>query len=367
MLKPLNNPETKLRELHKSIGVFFNNLELSDSLESIPFPEWFDEAFIKTDLKKKLGNVFNEYKAISDKSIRDRILNAYTLLNQVKELCIDLPFKNFDEKENLKAITGDSKNEFWLHIEDLFETLYNNYLEYHEFEKHSEINTTVKEYIDDFNKLNKITICPFCGIEGITRTAGQQRTALDHWLCKSKFPFSSVNFDNLVPLGNYCNGKGVKGSRNVLIDEHQKRVTSLYPYINHQSFKLKFSFLSEPKRIEDYNSNNWSLDILPNDPKENGLFNSWMSIFNIKQRFNSYLENTVFIHWEDNYIEFIEQSQHLTFANNLDDFRNTLQEFKNTFPRNKRDGAILYSAFLEYLLCEATEEYLKSLMINLSS
>ncbi len=365
MLKSILNPTTNLRELHNVVSVFFDNIEAKASINAIPFPKWFDEVFVSTDLKTKFNNVFEEYKSIPVKATRNKIIDAYYELNQIEKLCTEIPFKDFNEKDSLKTITGVSTAKFWEHLENLFDSLYNSYLEYHEFENRTEINTSVKKYIDDFNRLNKITICPFCGIEGITRTEGQQRTSLDHWLCKSKFPFSSVNFDNLVPLGNNCNGRGVKGSKNVLLDNNIRK-SALYPYLDHQSFKIEFNFIKEPRRPEDYNFNNWILVISPNNPSELELLVNWKQIFNIETRFNSYLELTVFIHWEETYKEFIMVSSTLSFAENLVDFRETLVQFKNTFPRHKRDGSILYCAFLEFLIQRASNNYLNSLMINLN-
>src|SRR5690606_6655109 len=140
----------------------------------------------------------------------------------------------------------------------------------------------LKQSIDNFIRINGLEVCPFCGIEGFLNIEGQSRIALDHWLCKDLFPMAAVNFDNLFPIGDKCNGRATKGTKNILIDDPatKNRVNAFYPYLNHDGVQSSFQFVNEPT-INGITDADWNYSITNRNPAEQDIFESWNSIMNI--------------------------------------------------------------------------------------
>ena len=97
--------------------------------------------------------------------------------------------------------------------------------------------------------------------------------------------------------------------------------------------------------------------------EEQAQFDSWMSVFNINDRYKDFLRKCVFLTWEEEYKEFIEESG-LNHANDINEFKQKLTVWNAAFPIKKRSGAILYKAFISYLLTKASNAYLFSLCEN---
>lgn len=64
-----------------------------------------------------------------------------------------------------------------------------------------------KEYYDGVvsQTSNHFYVCPFCGIEKIESEHSDIRDDFDHYLVRSKYPFTSINRFNLVPMCKKCN------------------------------------------------------------------------------------------------------------------------------------------------------------------
>ena len=79
-----------------------------------------------------------------------------------------------------------------------------------------------------FLKKIGVKVCPICNVSPFkllirSREPGtgelKSRPALDHYLCKSKFPFFGVNVRNLVPNCTTCNS-GLKGDKDFMATVH---------------------------------------------------------------------------------------------------------------------------------------------------
>jgi hypothetical protein len=205
-------------------------------------------------------------------------------------------------------------------------------------------------------------ICPICGLEGYLNLDGQSRLPLDHWLCKDVFPVTAVNFDNLFPLGDKCNGRPAKGDTNILIDEHGNRVVAFYPFLNHHSISTTFYFNNEPSMTPLVDAD-WNLNMTPNDITEQVLFESWNAIFNILQRYRDYFRKYVFPMWENNYKRYIEDSG-IGHANNTAELRAKFRQWRATFQINTSIGAVLHRAFIDNMIQDCSEAYLYALCEN---
>jgi hypothetical protein len=71
-------------------------------------------------------------------------------------------------------------------------------------------------------------VCPFCGCEYFD-APGAPREDLDHYLPKSRYPFTAANLRNLVPMGMKCNERYKQG-QDILRDASAARRRSFDPY-----------------------------------------------------------------------------------------------------------------------------------------
>lgn len=344
---------TQLSALQEIPQTFFQGIENANSFDDTLFPDWTTPVFSETDLKKKFKAVYDKYKAIDDKEQRDRIIQSFIDSNKIELLCNNDPTVLNIEISLLPVSIQEE-------IENLFLYLYSSALEYHKFETYTK--DSIKKAIDRFITASGAEVCPLCGLEGYLNLEGQARIALDHWLCKDLFPFVSINFDNLMPIGDKCNSRPAKGTTNVLLDDYNNRKISYYPFHAHGGIDTNFSFINEPT-IHDIKEEDWTLTLTPSKGEEQAQFESWNSIFNIYDRYKDYFRKYVFLNWENDYKEFITESG-IGHANDIDELREKLTIWRAAFPIKKRAGAILYKAFISYLLSNASEAYLFSLCEN---
>lgn len=81
-------------------------------------------------------------------------------------------------------------------------------------------------------------VCPYCHInttETVQETAEYDgyRPQLDHYICKSKYPFLSLSLGNLLPVCAQCNGPGMKHTKDFYA------VRRLHPLVDRDSLKFK--------------------------------------------------------------------------------------------------------------------------------
>jgi len=355
MILKIQKVSTRIALLHNVPKKFFKKLEDATSFGDHLFPDWCNPVFKATDLKKKFEAVYNSYKAIKSKNERIQIIKAFENSNQIEKLC--------DNDPTIEMITiKDLPISVQQPIEDLFFYLYNSATKYPQFTTH--VKKTISESIDSFIRHHKIEVCPICGLEGFLNIDGQARLALDHWLCQDIFPFSSVNFNNLIPIGDKCNSRPAKGDENVLVDKTTKnRIIAFYPYKDYKGIDARFTFTEEPSFENEYGK--WDFKITPKDSAERDYFESWDSTFNIKSRYDSFVEKNILTMWQNTYKEYIDEHDILNHATDLDSFKNNLKHWKASFMKRKYPGYKAYRSFINYLLNDASDIYLKSLYTNL--
>jgi len=349
-LQPLN---TQLRRIQEIPTIFFQNIETANAFSDALFPDWTDAAFEGTTLKTKFKTIYDKYKLIADPFERAKVINAFTNNNQIANLC--------NNQAGLDCIPlVDLDINIRTEIDSTFVYLYNTAINHHGFTDF--IADNLRDAIDRFVATNAMQVCPICGLEGYMNLEGQARIALDHWLCKDLFPVTAVNFDNLFPLGEKCNGRPAKGDRNILIDQQGNRIVAFYPFLNHQSIATTFTYNNEPS-IEPLVDADWVLAITPVNAAEQYLFDSWNSIFNIVIRYKDYFRKYIHSMWENNYKRFIEDSG-IGHANNVAELKIKFGTWKATFQINSSIGAILHRAFIGNMIHNSSEAYLFSLCEN---
>jgi hypothetical protein len=357
MIIPIKNYRSRLSIIHNIPKTFFTEIDRSIVFGDHLFPKWSINVFNATSMQLKFKAVYDNYKALPTDIERKIVLDFFVNTNKIQELCENEPVGiQIYIIDHLPASIRES-------IKILFSHLYDNALEYRKFEEY--VKTSVKKDINQFLQINKIQVCPFCGIETYLNLEGQARLPLDHWLDKSKFPVASVNHKNLIPIGPICNGPGVKHDKNILLNGINRRFTKVYyPFLKNLDINIKFKFINEPSSI-NIPDEDWEIEIIPANNFDQIYIESWDWIMNLNSRYRSYFKHNIFPLWEDTYREYTEDPDNaLTKANNIDEFKINLRQWKGSFKIKGQPGAILYRAFIDYLLTDATEEYLFGLCEN---
>jgi len=349
-LVPINSQLIRLQEIP---ATFFQNIEAAIAFDDNLFPAWTETAFAGTDLKAKFKTIYDKYKLIPSIAYRQIIIDAFTHNNQIENLCrnqagvLCIPLTDLDASIQTE-------------IDTTFLYLYNTAINYHGFTDF--VVDNLRDAINRFITTNRIQVCPLCGLEGYTNLEGQSRIALDHWLCKDIFSVTAVNFENLIPICDKCNGRPAKGAKNILIDALGNRIAAFYPFANHHSISTTFTFIHEPT-ITPITDADWNLNVSPFEAIEQNLFDSWNSIFNIEVRYQDYFRQVILPLWENDYKTFIEDAG-IGHANDVAELRVKFGIWKGSFPSKARSGAILYKAFLDNMINNASEAYLYSLCEN---
>lgn len=143
-----------------------------------------------------------------------------------------------------------------------------------------------KTYYDELNLRNGFINCPCCGYGDLKTIYSKGRSSFDHYLPQKHYPFSSINFSNLVPICTTCNSDE-KGEVDIL--KGGKPV--YYPFANtHPNIEIIVDVskgvlkkLIEPTdSIEDkITTSEICIDFNLKDDKTE----SWDRIFDIRSRY----------------------------------------------------------------------------------
>lgn len=347
--------ETDLNLLHEAIYSFFEQLPEANEFADIDFPIWLKEDFNGTHLFQKLAEIFNSFQALEYPVIQRGLISIFRMNNEIEKVCKREICATYIEKDILQKYFDDYSPGLINLISDLFSSLYSNYLNRDKF--NLRLNQNIRDHIRSFNKING-RICSFCGLDSNMVIDGQSRPALDHWLPSSKFPFSAINFNNLIPACEKCNER--KDAINILEDKYSKKGIGYYPYINAGGVKPVFRFIKPPDRPERLESENLDISVEAENHLDYDLFSAWHKVFNIGQRYQSYVTE-IFRDWEDEYETFISGSEEMNHATNITDFKKNIQRFKERYLLRFNPGAIIYHSICNYILEEADDIYLLGL------
>ncbi len=265
--------------LHKHVMQFFDTIEF----ESGPF----QNNFFETDfndivsrhpkiVKKPLIEIYNVLKRLNQPS-RSLIIKQIRDSNKILEICEGsiIPIKLDNSVKGLKKI-----------LRDFFINLYNQVLDGNGF--NDKYNTHLREHFNEFRRQNRnITLCPTCGIGELKMSESKTRDQYDHFLPKALYPFSSVNFENLVLSCKECNSPDVKGEKDTL------GVSSgyiFYPFnFNHQQLTVAFNIVTDNSNPEDII---WNINYTSPELKSNEIA-SWKNIYDIDIRYKDFVKGRV--------------------------------------------------------------------------
>ncbi len=139
----------------------------------------------------------------------------------------------------------------------------------------------IGEHYHQFVTVNKLGKCPFCGLSDIEGEYSKMREAYDHYLPKSKYPFSSINFRNLAPACNKCNSM-YKQAKDPLHDRSGNRRKAFYAY-NSTSYKLDINLQLNSADIEHLAPHDINIALGP--PRLSAEIRTWDELFDIEERF----------------------------------------------------------------------------------
>lgn len=193
-------------------------------------------------------------------------------------------------------------------MKNLFLDLYNQVLDGEPFRKNA--HTTLREHFNTFCDANEdITLCPMCGIGELKKSQDLTRDQYDHYLPKSLYPLSSINFHNLVLCCKECNSFDAKGEKDTIAVSTGKL---FYPYDdNHEGISLVVSVIRDNGDIDKID-----LELTFTSPDDkNDEIESWKNIYSIEARYQGYIKARI-KKWYEYYRDFIRspQSAHLDIS-----------------------------------------------------
>lgn len=293
MLKPYRYLETDHCKLHEYILAFFNRIEFETGDFSMDFfvPDFRPIVTRhRTILRARCRTIF-EIMREWDQTERTKFCQQLRDSNDIERICSR-------EMHPLKAveILGNIHD----HIIDLFDDLYGQVLDGNHF---MPSDRGRMEHFRQFrHHNNEITLCPFCGISELKLEFDDTRDPYDHYLPKSVYPLSSVNFKNLLPICKECNGLEVKADCDILEESAGRRI--FYPYsISPYTITLAFSVINDNKNIEEIE---WDFSATPSDNAVEEI-ESWKIIYKIDSRYKGFVKSRI-EKWYRHYWSFLHDS-----------------------------------------------------------
>ncbi|MNV35806.1 hypothetical protein D3C71_1272670 [compost metagenome] len=157
----------------------------------------------------------------------------------------------------------------------------------------------IDDHYNKFVKINRSGKCPYCGLLPIDGQYVHTREAYDHYLPKSKYPFSSINFKNLSPACYKCNS-GNKTSKDPLYDKSGKRRKAFYSY-NATPYNIDIEIKLNSIDIKDLTPQDVSITFGPTEITEE--LETWNDLFSIEERYKAECCSSDALYWFDQIYE----------------------------------------------------------------
>lgn len=250
----LGDFELSLFDGNKELQAIFNYLYLSETS-----PEYG---------KKFVGSVkkiFDLCKSLSCWQ-RCKLSYWYKVNNRIEDLC------NGKYKPALYSDLDTFSKKLSKEIKSIYDILYSQ----------NKIGLEkISTHYTDFAKTNNKNICPFCGIYPLDGEFSNSRDAYNHYLPKSKYPFTSINLRNLAPMCNKCNS-GNKGIKNPIFDGSDNRRKTFYPYTDSTDIKIEVNLSSSD--IQNLQPADIDLTISATEQEKS---DTWQELFGIDSRYKA--------------------------------------------------------------------------------
>lgn len=270
-------PEHKIFGAHKLIEYLVKEIwckadenncydKLTDELKLLydnPKSDWF---------KTSVDEIYRVSKDLTADE-KETLSNCFSTNNNIKGLC-----DNPNNRKQLDLLNTKLEKV----IVPFFKELYKKLLSW----EHIKSNYgSKKSYYDDLIAYNDFKFCPCCGYGQIKTIYDPGHSAFDHYLPLKHYPFSAINFNNLIPLCDVCNSS-YKGETDILKKEKQV----FYPLdADHPEISVDLEITKDSfKEVIIKRDNKDTLvkkHIKVSFNIDNEKVNSWDSIFGIKTRY----------------------------------------------------------------------------------
>lgn len=280
MINTYTYKETPQSKLHEFVMAFFNRIkdETDEFSNEFFIKEFYDNLVIHH--KRILGKAFKDIYNITkgwEPDRRHEFYDAIKRSNDIKEICCGnvIPWKEVDIPEELRELT---KTLFIKLYEDVlkgkfFQPIYGTRKEhYHTFKRHAN---------------NDFELCPACGISPMHTYADDITDQYDHYLPKDIYPFSSINFKNLVPVCSDCNSLQVKSNNDIL--SHTGKV--FFPF-NEEHRGIEIELKIKKNDFDNLSNIEWEV-IYSNEEGNEDEIDAWKHIYKIESRHLSYVTGSI--------------------------------------------------------------------------
>ncbi|MFH6999769.1 hypothetical protein ACHRVZ_17740 [Flavobacterium sp. FlaQc-57] len=345
MLFPITQINSNLRQIEEIPNTFFQKIQANAVFGYDLFPDWFQEFYgNRTDGLYNKANIL--FDIIKNSGNEPRIVEGYINSINIESHCLNLSSYLF-YCETISQELFEAANDFFSHLFDSFDKKWVT----------DKTQTNVLKYIKEFKEQNKVFVCPICGNEKIKSSQHEARAALDHWLCKAKYPFSAVNWNNLFPLGEGCNRPPVKGQNEVIwIDNNRlARHSFFYPFNWLGEIEISLECIEEPS-IDSLIKGSWKFNFLGINDLHQNLIDKWDIFFGINNRWIDETLNEFIDTWTFTFANYLTQEINfedfeVRYDEKLISFRNARNSF-NVNPQNRVEWF-----FLNYLINEASASF----------
>lgn len=280
-----------------------------------------------------LNKIFNEFKSLNPSDIA-QLKEWYASNNDIGKCCANTatppPIRYAQLNQNYEPLTKE--------LYKFFKNLYSqDFLSLKEVEKQI---GTISDHYKQFVTVNNESICPFCGIDKLDGQWDSTRDAYDHFLPKSKYPFNSINFKNLIPTCYSCNSKQ-KGTRNPIYDNGAAR-KAFYPFSN-ATYKLNIAINFTPADWNAYTPADIAISFGPAQFSQE--INTWLAVYGIDGRYKAVLcEKNFGKYWMTKVHNWVRR------GHDLNEFFSNLADDEASFPYAELN--FLKKPFLE--VCRAS-------------
>lgn len=268
--------------------VFLENAIWEYEFSEKLFPVWFRKVLNRCPgVRDKFKSLFEKFKILNKRKQR-YFIDLYRNSKNIDFICSDVS----NIYPTIDKIDVILKKE----IIELFKFLFEGTVGTEIFRQQSKMH--INDHYEKFQELNNVFVCPFCGLETYTLPKFR-RAEYDHFLPISLYPWLGVNFDNLVPMGDHCNGK--KNQKNTLFSDKDANIrrSVWYPYkwISHG---IKLNCLQKPTLLKIEGECEFIINA--SDSSNQNKIDTWNEIFEISDRFSEMLSTF--------HVRFIEDFAH---------------------------------------------------------
>ncbi|WP_439555188.1 hypothetical protein [Dyadobacter sp.] len=299
-------------------------------------------------LDEKLKAVFTAYVALAPAE-KTEVQQAYNNNSSIEQICNNVikPAK-FSElpvsiQDSLKALYG-SKGALYsmLTAKDDYDAIKNRC-------------GSLKGHFEKFREQNKLSVCPFCGMENLLTDYDDAKNEYDHYLSKGDYPFCSIDFNNLTPICDYCNKSGNKGQKDIPFEPRsnpQIQAELYYPYSSaFPDHNIQLTINATDTDLSEIDT--WTLSIECIPAANTRRKTRWLEIYNIESRYKAKIAGDSY-QWKDRIVSKHSlrcKKNNVPFADFKDDI---LDDFATPL---KWNNGVLMKCFDEFIMndpnCEA--------------